>query len=141
MPPVEEHLATFQLTRSQADVVFAHAIAGHPNEACGLFAGRAGRVDDVYALTNADASPISYLIDSQEQFATFREVEGCGLEIVGCFHSHVRSEAYPSRTDVERAYYPEWIYVIVSLRDEDPELRAFRIVDGEITELRVDIVG
>lgn len=139
MASVEEHIATLQLTRSQVDAVFAHAVAGRPNEACGLLAGEAGRVETVYALTNVDASPASYLVDSHEQFETFREVEAQGLEIVGCFHSHVGSEAYPSHTDVSRAFYPEWVYAIVSLRGEEPVLRAFRIRDGEVTEVRVDV--
>lgn len=141
MASVEEHMLTLQLRREHIDAMVEHSRRGRPNEACGLFAGEGGHVDIVYPLTNVDASPVTYLVDSHEQLATFREVEEMGLEIVGCFHSHVTSEAYPSKTDVAQAFYPEWIYAIVSLRDEEPELRAFRILDGEVCEVPVEVDG
>jgi proteasome lid subunit RPN8/RPN11 len=132
---------TLTLRRSQIESVLEHVSRGRPNEACGLFAGRDGVVQVVYSLTNADATPVSYLIDSHEQLESFNDAEARGLEIVGCFHSHVGSAAYPSETDVRQAFYPEWIYAIVSLRSEEPELRAFRILHGETYEVPVEVVG
>lgn len=125
----------------------AHARACAPEECCGLLAGAApvdggaAEVTEVHCLTNADASPVTYRIDSHEQFATFRDVEGRGLEVIGCFHSHVRSAAEPSPTDVAQAFYPDWVYAIVSLRDDEAVLRAFRIVDGDVAELPVVTAG
>lgn len=131
-----------RISTADRDAVFAHARACAPEECCGLFAGAdlaSGKVAEVHCCTNADASPVTYRIGSDEQFATFRDVERRGLEVVGCFHSHVRSAAEPSRTDIDQAFYPEWIYAIVSLREDEPALRAFRIRDGAVSELPVVI--
>jgi [CysO sulfur-carrier protein]-S-L-cysteine hydrolase len=89
---------------------------------------------------NEDASALTYRIDGRDQIAAMRAAEERGEEIVGCWHSHTHTDAYPSTTDVEQAkWYPEWIYVIVSLRDGDPVLRAYRIRDSDIAECLVVI--
>lgn len=130
-----------QLTIWQADVntMIAHAKLAAPNEACGLMAGGNGTVKKVYALDNADHSPVTYRIDSRDQFRAFRDAEDCGWDIIGCFHSHVCSEAYPSATDIRQAFYPEWIYALVSLRDPESVLRAFRISEGVVAEIPVTV--
>lgn len=127
------------VTRAQVEDVFAHAQAEKPNECCGLFAGAPGedRVEVVYRLGNADESPLTYRLDSREQIRTLRDAESRGLEVTGCFHSHTQTEAYPSQTDVRQAFEPEWVYALVSLKFAPPVLRAYRIVDGEITEIPV----
>jgi proteasome lid subunit RPN8/RPN11 len=113
----------------------AHARDGYPNEACALLAGRDGSVERVYALPNAEASPTFYVIDSKVQLKVMAEMDDLGLDLVGIFHSHVATEAYPSRTDVELAAYPDAAYLILSLADQDaPVLRAFRIRDGQVAE-------
>lgn len=126
---------------TRADIVrmYAHALDARPNEACGLFGGNGGVIDEVYLLANAEASPYNYSIDSRDQIRTLRDAESKGNEVVGCFHSHTRTDAYPSETDVRRAFYPEWIYALVSLKYEEPVLRAYRIVEGEISEIPVSV--
>ena len=62
-----------------------------------------------------------------------------GHEIVGVWHSHTHTDAYPSPTDVRQAVDPAWIYVLVSLRHGEPALRAYRIRDEVITELGVAV--
>jgi proteasome lid subunit RPN8/RPN11 len=84
----------------------AHAKAGYPNEACALLAGRDGSVERVYALPNAEASPTFYVVEPKGQLRAMTEMDDLGLDLVGIFHSHVATEAYPSRTDVELAAYP-----------------------------------
>jgi len=119
------------------DRMIAHVIAGLPNEACGLFAGTGEQVETLYALTNADPTPQSYLVEPREHFQAFKDSREKGQELLGCFHSHVRSQAYPSMTDVRQAAYPDWAYVIVSLQEEVSVVRAFRIVDEQIREISI----
>jgi proteasome lid subunit RPN8/RPN11 len=136
---------TLRLPRAEYLKLIAHCYDGLPDEACGLLAGRLrpgtlvpdGRVDIVYPTGNADASARTYSVDSRDLIRTLRAAEAEGLELVGVFHSHTHTEAWPSPTDVRQALEPGWLYVIVSLKDGDPVLRCFRITDGNIQETRV----
>jgi len=124
-----------ELTQDQAAALISHAEEVAPNECCGLLAGRDGRVERIYRGTNIDHSPYTYLMDPREQLAAFKDMEAAGLDLMGIYHSHTRTPAYPSRTDVAKAYYPDALYVIVSLARRDaPDIRAFRLVDGQILE-------
>lgn len=98
-----------------------------------------GEVTSVYPCHNADASARTYTVDSRDHIKALRAAEAAGGDLIGVFHSHTHSEAYPSPTDVRQAVEPAWIYVLVSLRDEAPVLRAFRIADGEIRDVPVEI--
>ncbi len=128
------------LTEEQAEAIIRHARREYPNEACGLLAGRDGRVEKVYPLTNAEHSPVTYRLNPEEQFRVFTEMEEKGWELLAIYHSHTHSPAYPSATDLELAFYPEALYLIISLADPArPALRAFRIVEGAVGEERVEI--
>ena len=110
-----------------------------PNEGCGLLLGTPdGTVTDVIASPNVAASAKLYEIDSRVLLRAYRRSEDEGLSVLGVFHSHTHSEAYPSPTDVAQAPDPSWHYVLVSLRDVPTVIRSFRIVDGEITEENVE---
>jgi len=123
------------LSRDQAKALITHAQEEAPNECCGLLAGRNGRVERVYPGTNVDHSPYTYLMDPKAQLAAFKDMEAAGLDLVGIYHSHTHTAAYPSRTDVAKAFYPDAMYVIVSLAKRDaPDIRAFRVADGQINE-------
>ena len=119
--------------------IVGHCLGGLPDEACGLLAGdpatHQARV--CYPTRNAAASARTYTVDPRDHLRADRDAEARGLEIIGVFHSHTHTDAYPSATDVAQAPDPSWHYVIVSLRDESPTLRSYRIVDGEIDEERV----
>ncbi len=119
--------------------IIAHARAEAPNECVGLLFGRDDRVERVWRGTNIHRSPFSYQMDPAELLRAFREMEAMGLELVGIYHSHPAAPAYPSKTDVARAYYPEAVYVIVSLQEDPPVIRAFRIQDGRVTEEDVKV--
>ena len=119
--------------------ILSHCLGGLPDEACGLIAGDAdGQVAFCYPTKNLAASAKLYEVDPLEHLQAEREAESEGLEIIGVFHSHTHTEAYPSPTDVEQASTPLsnplWHYVLVSLRDTHPTLRSYRIVDGQIDE-------
>jgi [CysO sulfur-carrier protein]-S-L-cysteine hydrolase len=122
------------------DAIVAHARADHPDEACGLVALRDGRPTRVIPMTNVERSPTFYVMDSGELFQAFRSMRDNGEddEEFVIYHSHTATEAYPSRTDVSIAAYPDAHYVLVSTRSPDEvELRSYRIVDGVVTEEEV----
>jgi proteasome lid subunit RPN8/RPN11 len=111
-----------------------HALDGYPLEACGLLIGLDDRVDAFYPCRNAAESSKVYEIDPRDHLRADRAAEAMGAELVGVVHSHTHTDAYPSPTDVAQAPDPSWHYAIVSLREAEPVLRSYRIVDGVITE-------
>jgi [CysO sulfur-carrier protein]-S-L-cysteine hydrolase len=131
------------IPRELRDKVVAHARADHPDEACGVLAGPAGRdrPERFIPMTNAARSPTFYEFDSTEQFQVWREMDEADEEPVVIYHSHTATPAYPSRTDIGLAAEPGAHYVLVSTRDESQtEFRSYRIVDGEVTEEPVTVV-
>jgi [CysO sulfur-carrier protein]-S-L-cysteine hydrolase len=131
------------IRRELRDQIVAHARRDHPDEACGVLAGPAGRdrPERFIAMTNAERSPTFYRFDSAEQFRVWRDMEDRDEEPVVIYHSHTATEAYPSRTDISYASEPGAHYVLVSTRDADiTEFRSYRIVDGTVTEEPVTVV-
>ena len=118
-----------------------HAYDGLPDEACGLFAGAPGtsRASAFYPCRNAAGSSRIYSIDGKDYLRADREADAAGLELLGVMHSHTHTDAYPSPTDLAQAPDPGWHYVIVSLRQEAPVLRSYRIIDERSTEEAVSI--
>lgn len=122
------------------DTLVAHARAEYPNEACALLGGRDHAVAKIYALPNAEASPTFYIVEPKAQLQAMTEMDDLGMELVGIFHSHTFTEAYPSRTDIELAGYPDATYLILSLADlEAPTLRGFSIRDGQVSEVGIRV--
>ena len=132
----------FTIEKHYIDEMIAHARQEAPLECCGVLGGRDGRVLKLYRATNAEHSRYCYNIEPQELFRINRECEENGWQFLGIYHSHPDSAAYPSPTDVRlAALWPESLYFIVSLLNpENPEVRAFRIRDGEVTEEKMQIV-
>ena len=138
---------TLRLGHDQYRIIVAHCYDGLPDEACGLLAGPmiggvpTGVISAVYPCRNADASARTYTVDGRDYLRATRDAESRGHEIVGVWHSHTHTDAYPSPTDVRQAVDPMWVYVIVSLRDEVPMLRAYRIREGSVAECQVQLIG
>jgi proteasome lid subunit RPN8/RPN11 len=137
---------TLRLTESQYAIIIGNCYDGLPNEACGLLVGPlddngepTGVISQARPCTNADASAITYTVDPRDMLGAMRAAEALGHEIVGVWHSHTHTEGYPSPTDVRQAVDPAWLYVIVSLRDHAPMLRAYRIRGAEIGEVPVEL--
>lgn len=108
---------------------------GFPNETCGVIASRDSIAQRVYPIHNVSESPVHYEMDPQEQLTAMLEIEDNGWDLGAIYHSHTRTRAYPSSTDVRLAAYPDALQIIVSLADfERPDIRAFRIRGKEITE-------
>jgi proteasome lid subunit RPN8/RPN11 len=122
------------------DAMFFHSGWCRPNEACGLVAFDGATPAFVFCLTNSDASEHRFTIDPAEHFGAIRLSGRLGYEIGGMFHSHLRSEAYPSASDIAGGADPDWIHFIVGpVNAPRPVLRGFRIADGVVQELSVGI--
>ena len=134
---VGPHEPALRLPSQVVDAVIAHARFTYPEEACGLLAvDDTGDVRMVYCLTNVERSRYRFTVDPNEHFRAWRHAERNGWEIGGAFHSHPASAAVPSSSDIAGALDPTWLHVIVGLADaERPEIRAFRIAEGEAVEL------
>lgn len=132
-------MALFRLPGPMASEIVTHARAEYPKEACGIIAGPGGAPVKLYRLTNDDPDPVvRYNADPRELKRVHDDIYDNDWDVICIYHSHTHSPAFPSPTDVERAFYPEAVYALVSLADrEHPVLRAFRIVDGNIEELEV----
>ncbi|MCC6627154.1 MAG: M67 family metallopeptidase [Chloroflexi bacterium] len=138
------------LPAAVAAAIIEHARALHPRECCGLLAGRNGQVLRRYPITNMDQTNVFYLMEPREQYQALREIDDTGWDLIGIYHSHPASEAYPSRTDITHAcyedtteaIYPDTWYVICSLADwAAPVIRAFLIRDAMVSESDVIIDG
>ncbi len=121
------------------DELIAHAQKEAPMEACGFLAEREGVVCLSLPLSNIDASPVHFSFDPQEQFAALRAIRSKGLALCAVYHSHPASCARPSKEDIRLAYDSSLSYVIISLAAPEPELKSFKIVNGEVTpeEIRI----
>jgi proteasome lid subunit RPN8/RPN11 len=97
-----------------------------------MIASRDGEAVQVHRARNAAASPLRYEIDGAEQYRIQMEIEDAGLELGAIYHSHTRSEPYPSQTDINLAFYPDALYVIVGVAGDQPEVRAYTIRDGQV---------
>lgn len=109
----------------------------YPNEACGILAGKGNEVLKIYKMANIENSPVSYLTDSMEQFKVMKDMRENNLSMVAIFHSHPSSAAYPSRRDVNLAFYQDTAYVVVGLAEKEPVVKAFSIREGDIKEIEV----
>jgi [CysO sulfur-carrier protein]-S-L-cysteine hydrolase len=131
------------LHRTVHDRMVAHCLVGLPEEACGLLGGdlETGEAVTCYPTRNVAASAKLYTVDPRDHLRADRDAEASGNAIIGVFHSHTHTEAYPSATDVAQAPDPTWHYVLVSLRDTEPVVRSYRIIDGQPTEEPVRLLS
>ncbi len=134
-------MRSLRIPRSLFDELVAHAREEAPNECCGLIASRDGEAVAVHRARNAAASPLRYEMDGMEQYRIQTAIEDAGLELGAIYHSHTRSAPYPSQTDINLAFYPESLYVIVGLEQPDaPDVKAWRIEDGDVSQAPLEVV-
>jgi len=116
------------------------ARAEAPIEACGILAGRAGTVERMYRMINAEAREDHYMMEPKEQFAAVKDMRAAGLNMLAIYHSHPATAARPSAEDVRLAFTPNITYVIISLeKSNGPMVKAFSVKDGQTTEVSVRI--
>lgn len=117
----------------------AHARDDLPNECCGLVAAVDGAAVAVHRAINAAASPLRYEIDSKDFLRIYNLIDDADQEVGAIYHSHTRSAAYPSQTDINLALWPDALYIIVSLAADEPDVKAFSIVDRKVNEVELTI--
>ncbi len=128
------------ITENLLEQIVEHSKKEFPNEACGILSGSQERVKKVYQMFNVEKSPQTFFMDAKEQLRVMKEIRNNGEEMLGIYHSHVASEAYPSSHDVELSLYPEASYLIISLKDkQNPSVRSFKIVEGNVAEEELKI--
>jgi proteasome lid subunit RPN8/RPN11 len=128
-----------RIRRALVDELIAHAREEAPNECCGIVSARDGEAVEVHRARNLHASPLRYEVDPRDVLRIWDEIEGAGREMGAIYHSHTRSEPYPSQTDVNLAVnWPDQLQIIVGLVP-DVAVRAYRIAGGEITETPLEV--
>lgn len=123
------------------DEMIEHAQADDPNECCGLVGGVDGESLTVFRMENIAHSPLRYEMDSKEQLQVYKKILDQGHEVVGIYHSHTRTRAYPSQTDINLASgWPDSVYFIVSLENpEEPYVKGFWIRGNEVEDVDLQI--
>ncbi|HLI59544.1 MAG TPA: M67 family metallopeptidase [Solirubrobacteraceae bacterium] len=129
-----------RVPRELYERMLEHARAEAPNECCGFLATRAGAAVSVHPTRNAAASPMRFEIDSRELFSTYFAIEDAGCEAGVIYHSHTRSEPYPSQTDINfAAKWPGVWWLILGLAGSEPEARIYEIRDGVVAERSLQV--
>jgi proteasome lid subunit RPN8/RPN11 len=131
-----------RITQALYDEMVAHARVEAPNECCGMVGSRGDDVVEVYRAENIHHTPYRYEMDGREQLQIYNAIEDAGLDLGAIYHSHTRSEPYPSQTDVNLAKnWPDPLYIIIGLASgPEAKVRAFTIRDGEVHEAPLSIV-
>lgn len=124
------------IPQSAIDAIVGHARATAPDECCGLLVGTESAIVEAVRARNLEPGPSRFQVDPADHIALMKRLRGSGRAIVGAYHSHPRSSAVPSPSDVSEAFYPDFVYLIVSLAAPDrPECRAWRICEGAVEEI------
>ncbi len=130
-----------KIPRPIYQAMIEHAQREAPLECCGILAGKDGMVHKAFELRNEEQSTVRYSMSPKEQLKVFEEMEKESQEMVGVYHSHTHTDPYPSETDVRLAFYPEVISIIISLKEEVPVVRAFKIKEKKIFPEELEIVS
>lgn len=129
------------IPRDIYDALISHARRDFPLEACGILGGNDGIVTAHYPMTNTDRSNEHFTLDPKEQFAVVKDLRSKGTSMAAIYHSHPETPARPSEEDIRLALTPDVSYVIISLAEDEPVLRSFRIAEGVVSEERVEVTG
>lgn len=130
-------MAELLISRELLAKIISHCKEIYPYEACGILAGKDNVVQKVYKMTNIENSSVSYMMEPREQFTVMKEMREQGLEMSAIYHSHPQSDVHPSPKDINLAFYPDSLYVILSLIYEEPAIKAFEIKNGTVRETRI----
>lgn len=133
-------METLVIPKELLSEMLAHCKEIFPDEACGILAGKGNVVKRIYKMTNIEKSGVSYMMEPEEQFTVTKEMRENGLEMTAIYHSHPGASAYPSAKDISLAFYPDSLYVIASLIDDEPAVKAFEIKDGIVREAEILII-
>jgi len=133
------HRGSVRILQRVIDAIVDHARRDAPLECCGLLAARDGVIDEAIPTRNLKASTVVFLMDPADHFAALKRTRAEGREIVGAYHSHPRSPAVPSPTDLAEAHYEEFLYVIVSLAAAEADVKAYLLRAGRFVSEPLEI--
>jgi [CysO sulfur-carrier protein]-S-L-cysteine hydrolase len=129
-----------RIARSLHDEIVAHALEDAPDECCGIGSSRDGEAVEVFRMENTFHTPFKYSMDAHELLHVVTGIEDAGLDVGIIYHSHTRSDPYPSQTDINLASYPDSLYVIVGTATPEPVVRAYMICDAQVEEALLTVV-
>ena len=139
-PSSESERMMIRIPKSIYQQMVGHAKQEFPLECCGLLGGKGHTVERVFELKNAEKSPVRYVMSPQEQLKVFEEMEKESMEMMAIYHSHTHTIPFPSETDVKLAFYPEISSIIISLKEKDPVVKAFRIGKEAIYLEEIEVI-
>ena len=116
-----------------------HALEGFPLEVCGILGGTGDTVSAIYRMVNTDASNEHFMMSPKEQFAVIKDLRAKGLDMLGIYHSHPETPARPSEEDIRLALTPDVSYLIISLAAKPPEIKSFKISNGNVQPEAISI--
>jgi len=131
-----------KIKKSDYNLIVNTAVENYPFESCGILAGKNNIVEKVYKMKNVSDKPeICYFMDPKEQINVMKEIRISDMELLAIYHSHINVKAYPSKRDIELAFYPDAFYIIVSVFDKKfQEMNIFKIINGEILDAAFEIL-
>jgi proteasome lid subunit RPN8/RPN11 len=138
---VKKNLPDLEIPDDLLNRIIEHARQEYPLESCGILAGKNGRIIKFYPMVNTKKSSSCYLMEPEEQLRVFQEIEKHGLGLLAIYHSHPHTAAFPSQRDVDYAFYPESLILIISLMEKEvPQIGAFQIEKGKIEKKTIKVV-
>lgn len=138
---MKKNLPDLEISEELLDRTIEHARQEYPLESCGILAGKIGIIADFYPMVNTKKSSSCYLMDPEEQWRVFQEIEKKRLEVSAIYHSHPHTAAFPSQRDVENAFYPDSFILIISLKEKNaPQITAFQIEEGRIEKKAIKVM-
>jgi len=131
-----------KISKKHLSEIVNHCEKDYPKESCGILAGKNNIVEKVYKMKNVSDKPeICYFMDPKEQINVMKEIRISDMELLAIYHSHINVKAYPSKRDIELAFYPDAFYIIVSVFDKKfQEMNIFKIINGEILDAEFEIL-
>jgi len=133
-------MKTVTIPEGARDVMIAHSLAEQPNECCGVLLGRQV-IERAVRMRSVPPAPDAYYMDPEQQIALFTEMQSSGEQLLGIYHSHPKGPIEPSGMDLQLAFHPDALYVIISLADAgNPEIGAYRLVDSAFAKITIAFV-
>jgi len=139
---MKKNLPDLEIHEDLLSRLIENARQEYPLESCGILAGKNGKITKLYSMENTQKSSSCYLMAPEEQLRVFQEIEEEGLELSAIYHSHPHSPAFPSQRDVDSAFYPDSLILIISLMEKEvPQFGAFQIEKGKVEKKAIKVIG
>ncbi len=139
---MQQFLPDLEIPEDLLNRIIEHARQEYPLESCGILAGKNGQITKFYPMVNTRKSSSCYLMEPEDQLRVFQEIEKEGLDLSAIYHSHPHTAAFPSQRDVDYAFYPDSLILIISLIDKEiPQVGAFQVEEGRIERKTIKVTA